>query len=93
MVLRLRWVWIGDAWHMGSQIANKGLKAMLNDDSKAIANFKEELDLIGEFLAKDGNKQALTFCYTLLMMCDHVLCKESLKLQVRTSTIGVAAST
>lgn len=65
-------------------MANKALKAMLNDDSKAIAQFKEELDVLGEFLANEGNKQALTFCYTLLKMCDHILCKESLKLQVRT---------
>ena len=55
---------------------------MLNDDSKAIARFKEELNVMGEFLAKEGNQQALTFCYTLLMLCDHVLSKQSLSLEV-----------
>lgn len=64
-------------------MANKALRAMLNDDSKAIASFKEELNEMGEFLAKEGNQQALTFCYTLLMLCDHVMCKESLGLEVR----------
>lgn len=65
------------------QVANKALRAMLNDDSKAIASFKEELNEMGEYLAKEGNQQALTFCYTLLMLCDHVMCKESLGLEVR----------
>ena len=56
---------------------------MLKDDSKAISRFKEDINELGEFLAEEGNQQALTFCYTLLMLCDHVLCKQSLSLEVR----------